>query len=240
MFVAGSCFAIKAKLLEPIKKLNIKIDNFLITKREAFSLAHVMERYVCACIIDQKYTFYGNNICKLRRFRWKKLENELSKHSAMSILKESKYIFNNDFIYFDIEMSFIKEYKVEEILLKDINRELEGNIYKLKDCSPYKYLEGNKKRYQQYCDYHQKNSIANMSINRYEKLIHSINENGYDERFIICLNGNNNVIVDGQHRACYLLYKYGDNFKINVLKLYYISYDLNTVRPFCKKIKIIK
>ena len=58
-----------------------------------------------------------------------------------------------------------------------------------------------------------------MSKERYDRLIESINQYGYDERHIIIVN-ERNILKDGQHRACILANKYGEDSYVRVLKIW--------------------
>ena len=62
LFVAGSCFAIRAKCLKSIQKLGLLIDDFEPVVRGVFSFGHVMERMICFTVQNQGYEFCGNKI----------------------------------------------------------------------------------------------------------------------------------------------------------------------------------
>jgi hypothetical protein len=119
---------------------------------------------------------------------------------------------------------FGNKFELVRIKLKDIKRDWEGKIYSLKQCSPYKYLEtGDKKIYENYIKKHiNKNCISDNTawdIKRFDDLFKSIKKTGYDpKKSVICVD-DNNVIIDGQHRSCCLLYLYGGDYEINVVKV---------------------
>ena len=56
----------------------------------------------------------------------------------------------------------------------------------------------------------------------YDKLIEKIMSNDfkYDDTRPIIVEGDSNIILDGQHRATILAYKYGLQYKIKVIALY--------------------
>ena len=78
-----------------------------------------------------------------------------------------------------------------------------------------------------------------MSVERYDKLIKSIEKKGYDNKHLITVDGNN-VILDGQHRSCVLYHIHGKDTKIKVLRIYPINIDLDKSKPFSDKIYYIE
>ncbi|MBR1946203.1 MAG: hypothetical protein IJ846_07935 [Alphaproteobacteria bacterium] len=117
------------------------------------------------------------------------------------------------------------ETELVKIALKDIRRIWKGKIYALRDVSPFKYLEKRDKDiYISYIlkhfssDNRPSESELEKYLSDFNKLEASINENGYDlSKSIIALN-RNNVVIDGQRRACILLYKYGGDYEITVVR----------------------
>lgn len=45
-FLAGTCFVVKAAALEPVRRLHIRLEDFTLSKRFVFSLAHAAERFI--------------------------------------------------------------------------------------------------------------------------------------------------------------------------------------------------
>ena len=45
-FLAGTCFVVKTAALEPVRRLNIQLEDFSLSKRFVFSLAHAAERFI--------------------------------------------------------------------------------------------------------------------------------------------------------------------------------------------------
>ena len=58
--------------------------------------------------------------------------------------------------------------------------------------------------------------------NCFDQLIESIHKNRHDERKIIVVD-ENNILLDGQHRACVLADMYGVDSYIKVLKIWDIK-----------------
>ena len=128
--------------------------------------------------------------------------------------------FELDEVFFNRRVKFRKlyEYKITKMKLKDIRREWKGQILSLEDVSPFKFLQGNVKEYEEYCDVHQNQMGHDVSIVKFRELIKNIEEKGFERKKIIVV-GYNDEIVDGQHRCCYLLYKYGGEYEVDVLKV---------------------
>lgn len=238
-FVAGSCFAIKSKLLKKIQRLKLSINDFNNTNKGFFSLAHIMERVICFYSLNSNYEFYGIKAYLIRHFKWLKLEKKLLKYTALNLTKSNAVSFSADFVWQTLEMMFIEDAKLVSLPLKELKRVwFDGKYMSIKECAPYLYLIGDKKRYNEYILYHKENNLPVMSVKRYEKLIKSIKTNGYDNRHLIVVD-QKNVILDGQHRACILSCLNGDEKDFKILKLYIINIDFDKVKPFSSKITMI-
>ncbi|MEI3534836.1 MAG: hypothetical protein V8R11_06885 [Alphaproteobacteria bacterium] len=73
--------------------------------------------------------------------------------------------------------------------------------------------------YDNYCRMHrQVLHYEEMVPEKYDALIKSIENDGFDAKFVI-ITDFDGVVKDGQHRSCYLLYKYGEDYEVPVLKL---------------------
>ena len=216
-YVAGSCFAVRAKCLKSIIDVGMNIDSFEETKRGFFSLAHGMERIVCATVESQGFKFYGIQIAHPV---YKKELKKLHKTSAIRLLNDDRFVLNNEFFYLCLEGKKIKNYYLQDIALKDINRSWKGEIFKLDQCAPYDYLNDKcVSAYQEYCEENKKLSEFEMSVSRFDALIQSMENNGFDSKYVPVINSKNNVIMDGQHRCCYLLKKFGPDYKVKALFL---------------------
>jgi len=130
------------------------------------------------------------------------------------LLNDKRFHIDEEFFNRRLKFCSLKKYKIIKIKLGDISYENTP----LKNVKPYQYLDGNKQGYEQYCKYHQSVLHINMSLERYNKLINSIETSGYNSRYIIIVNDKKQV-MDGQHRACVLLHKYGEDHEVSVLCL---------------------
>jgi hypothetical protein len=234
-FVAGSCFAIRARCLQTIQKAKINPDDFEETKYGFFSLAHVIERAICFSGMSG-YKYYGNRVDLCRKLKWARLEKKLNRMSALQIAELPQYEISPDFVWHVLESRFLEKYEIVEISLKDIKREyFDGTIKTLQECEPYLYLNGNINKYKKYVEFQEKHNLPHMSIARFDKLMDSIKKNGYNKKYPIII-GRYNYVWDGQHRACILMKLYGEDYKIKVIKCYAVAIDFFKVRPFSGKV----
>lgn len=213
-YVAGSCFIIRTKCLETIMNLNLNINSFAKTQRGVFSFAHAMERLVCASVEAQNFKIHGIPV------RHNTYSNEIKiahQTSAIRLLNDKRIDLNYEFFYRSIEGRKIKNYYIQSIALRDINRSWKGKIIKLHQCAPYIYLNGNIDTYKRYCKENKRIFNIEMSVNRYDNLIASIESHGFNTKSMPVINADNNIIMDGQHRCCYLLKQYGPDYKVKAL-----------------------
>lgn len=62
-----------------------------------------------------------------------------------------------------------------------------------------------------------------MSEAKYKNLINSIRQNNFNPKKLPIINSDN-IILDGQHRCCILMHKYGGEHKIPILKINYTNF----------------
>lgn len=243
-FVAGTCYASKIELAKKIKKQNITLNNFESANKGYFSFNDAMERYITGHF-SAKYILYGNSTNKLKKLIWKNVSNQIREKNGTRIILNKKFKISDDFSFRFLEHTLIDKYYIKSIKISDIKREYKNKQYNLKDCSPYHFLLGDTNRYINYCINNRRTDYMSLSeeefikyvkkncIRDYKKTIAILDKNGYDYKNPIIIDQNNNIL-DGQHRACYLLYKYGENHKIKVLKLHINNQDLNKLTPLSK------
>lgn len=222
-FVAGTCFAIKAFLLKELQQYPFKLEEFKsVPISRGMSLAHIIERYFSILVCNHGYEIKGLPTCRIRRYLKKPIESMLEKISSERLLNDKFYI-NEEYFHWILDNKFIR-YKIRTVevgKLKYYSHRHNRDFF-IKECVPYRYLLGDKEAYKEYCEYHIKSNFPVMSSERFDKLVNSISENGYDNRCIIIVN-ERNMICDGQHRACVLAYKYGMDYQINVLEVEMIN-----------------
>ena len=215
-FVAGSCWATSSENLKALKALNLTIKDFSTSERNTFSFAHAMERIsnIIMCANNKKpygiNTYYNKYLDELE---------EKEKYNSLRLLDDDSFKIDYDFFYKCLECCLIYDYRIDFVKLKDIKREWLGKYYSLDELSPYKYLEGGGiDRYQNYCKVNKELHGFDMSKERFDNLIHSIEDKSFDSMYLPILN-QDNVIIDGQHRLCYYLKNYGEEYPVKVLKL---------------------
>mgnify|MGYP000024441675 CR=1 FL=1 len=120
-------------------------------------------------------------------------------------------------------IGLIEESEIVKVPLKEIRRKWNGKLLTLADCSPFKYLQTRDK--QIYSDYIQKHidlgvlpADADKTPERFENLEKSMNEKGYDPALCVVVLNKDNVIIDGQHRCCILLYKFGPDYRVTAIR----------------------
>lgn len=83
-------------------------------------------------------------------------------------------------------------------------RQIDKKIYLLKDLPLYQRLIQQDKE---------------NSNHEFKKLINSIQTNGFNPESVIICKYRSNLIKDGQHRAMYLLWRYGDDYEVNTIHI---------------------
>lgn len=212
-FVAGTCFAMSSAALKPLKDLGLTITDFGETVRGKFSLAHFLERWMC---------FAGNGHVlgvKTPHNVYKEEVAERRKMSAMRMLDDPRFKIDNEFFYRVLETRPVKSYEVVKVRLGDICRRwFDGRLYPLTECAPFEFLRsGDQSAYAEYCAKNKALSSFDMSPERFQTLVQSMDN--YDPMYMPVVEGPRNIIKDGQHRSCILLYKYGPDHKIDVLRI---------------------
>ncbi len=125
----------------------------------------------------------------------------------------------------------IYDYRIEKVKLSRlIFSKLTSQGYRLVPLSKapaYQHLQGDKSAYPKYMELYQKyQPDTERSEERFEALLESLESGGYDDSSIIAVDGSYRI-VDGAHRASWLMHKYGEDHEVTVLKLYYLSPFLN-------------
>lgn len=210
-FVAGTCFAMKASALQPLKDLGLTIDDFAATKRGDFSLAHSLERWMC---------FAAAGAMKGMPVRHNRYERELvlrRRYSPLRMLEKKEFKIDYDYFYRMLEPKAVKSIRIVRIPVGSIVRRWKGELVPLAKCSPFLYLNGDKEAYQNYCEANLKMSGFEMTEERYTRLIDSMKD--FDPTWMPVVLGERNEIHDGQHRCCILLKRFGPKHMIKVIRL---------------------
>lgn len=212
-YVAGTCFAARPEVLKPLKALGLGLADFEDTVRGRFSLAHSLERWMCFAAAGR---FLG---VPVRRATYDEDVRYCKSVSALRLLDDSRFELDDEYVYRALEFARVGRYEVAEVRLGDIRRVwFDLRAYRLDECSPYKYLTGDKDAYERYCRENSKRSRFQMSRERFDALRQSMAE--FDGRHLPVVFGNGNIIVDGQHRCCILLHRFGPEHRIKVVRLF--------------------
>lgn len=245
-FVAGTVFAERISLLKEIKKLNFRINDFESTETGYFSFAHALERYITANI-GSKYIIYGNKVCKFKRILWSNINRKLKKIVGIRMLDDDRINLSDDFVLRYIEHTPILKYEIVKVKLGDLNVYRDNKYISLDNCYPYLFIKNDdEKEYIENCLLYRRTDYMDLSfkefektvkkecVQRYRSLMSSVDKNSLIEKELISVNENNSIL-DGQHRACYLLHKHGADYQINVLKIYEGKMRINDMNPFFNK-----
>lgn len=215
-YVAGSCFALRAECLKPVQKLGLKIDDFAPAEPGVFSLAHGMERLVCACVETAGFTHSGN---PTEHPKYSRECRRCAAVSAIRLLKDDRISLDPEFFYKRLELRKIGNYELVKIPLGEVRRSWNGQMLHLWDCHAYKYLQGDTSQYEAYVRENEQKYGWKMSRVRYDRLIEKL-RSGFDAKSVPVLDSDN-VLLDGQHRCCWLLNQYGRDYEIMALRLYF-------------------
>lgn len=216
-YVAGTCFACKAAVMEPFQQAEL---DFEPSRRGFFSVAHCVERTMCFPAQLNGNRICGNAVCSLRRKvrGWQGRKKMYPMRDKL--IEDDRFDLDDEFVYRTIEGKKITGYELVPMRLGDIRRRwFDGVVYQLKDCAPYRYLTGDVEAYEEYSRYHIENNLLPMTRERFDELIASMEKNGYNERSVLVVDSDN-IIVDGQHRACCLLKMYGEDHVLQVLRIH--------------------
>lgn len=120
----------------------------------------------------------------------------------------------------------ILKYSVKRIKIGMLlrNRARTGRIVTLNKTRVYAYLTGTETGEKEYDEYVNICNVNFRSKATYNSLIHDMDQTPYDITKGAIVINQDGLIYDGQHRSCYLLYKYGPNYKVDVLQLFYESH----------------
>ena len=228
VFAAGTCFAMKASTVWA-KHLGL-LDHctFEKTERNYFSAAHAMERYLTGIVPREAQL--GNRVCTLRRIMDEIKGRKKLSVCGLRVVNESGLTFDDDFVLRFLEYTPVFHYEMIQMPVKDLCINPDNQRIPLNQCAPYRYLQGDKEQYIEYCLTHRRTDYMELSeeefrqevlrngIQRFERLIENLDQHGYDidKPIVIDQDG---VILDGQHRACWYMNRYGTDSMIQVFQL---------------------
>ena len=153
---------------------------------------------------------------------------------------------------FFIDERNIKRLMQQPILRYEVKRKKIGTLLRtrantnrivtLDQTRVYAFLKGTTKGEKEYEEYIDICNVDFRSKAAYNSLIDEMSRTPYDITKGAIVINQDDLIFDGQHRSCYLLYKYGPNYKVDVLQLVYetdkgIWYAINKIKVFIAKIK---
>lgn len=218
-FLAGTCFAVQPSCLQALKDLPFTLDDFVpVPSSRGMSLAHALERYMCILAEKEGLRIEGNDVLKLRRVIRRPLEKVLYGISSER-LHDLPYDFDDEYFLWRLDNRFVR-WQVRRMKVGDLRYQMGPGekILPLEETWPYRFLQGDRTPYEEYCRLHKEKGYPSMTPERFEALIRSMSEEGFDPRHIILVN-ELGVIRDGQHRACCIAHKHGLDYEIDVLEV---------------------
>ncbi len=220
-FVAGTCFAARATALKSLQSLGLKLSDFTAAKPGEFSLAHAIERLLSVMIEESGFSIKGMPVRHPRHFFWRSVLRCLS---TQRLLDQKDFVLDLDFFYRVLESRKLLWFKVVDMRLGDLRRRDEtGALRDLASAMPLRYLaETNDGRaaYARYCAENQERTGFAMDPARFDALIESM-AGGFDQKrmpVVVPVHGEL-CLMDGQHRACVLLARFGPDYHLKVLRL---------------------
>ena len=168
----------------------------------------------------KNYMIYKNkkNLCQHDNISDKQNLKILSPTSIKKEIENHGYVL--DLVWEKVFLTLkITKYELIKLPLKDLyiddwQDKNMGKCVKVKDSPNYKYLCGDKSEYITRCQ-----NEPSHSCEKFDELIKKFDQEGINKSNIICVDENNHII-DGAHRASWLVYKYGEKFNVVVLKVY--------------------
>ena len=198
-----------------------------------YGCAEIHDRWEISCI-----NIKNQNICmtsltpqKVYKQIIQKLDCKKQVSIKDNLLLDKRFCLNSEWAEKQITKDIIYDYCIDRIILKDLKFMFFDYSKKwvfrpLIESPAYKYLQGDKEEYYKNLIFRSKYLDDNPhSENRFIALITSLEKYKYDSKNIIVIDSLN-CIRDGYHRASYLLFKFGEEYEISVLKLYFKT-DLN-------------
>ena len=140
------------------------------------------------------------------------------------VLAEPEITLDTDWVEDWFMGAEIYDYVIEKVRISDLKfNKLFPQGYRivpLAKMPAYQYLQGQEKAYKDYMEMNRKyEPDSEHNEQRFREFLRSCNDSGYDESRVIVVDGMY-MILDGAHRASWLMNKYGVDYEVKVLKLY--------------------
>lgn len=146
------------------------------------------------------------------------------KSKLEKIIAVGEIHFNQQWVSEWLSKYEIYDYKVIKIALHELRCQLfngvDWDVVRLIDHPAYQYLCGNENAYTEYMELNKKYNPDHVhSVTRFQNLVKELECNGFHEKEMLVVNGKLKL-MDGIHRACWLLKKYGGDYEIQALRVY--------------------
>lgn len=129
----------------------------------------------------------------------------------------------------------IKKYRIDKVKIGNIYKKpCSKTIIRIKETPSYKLLNHliSEKEYEDYC-INNTYKYERHSIESFDNLCKKMNKYEYSLKKGAIVIDQFNLIQDGQHRVSYLLSKYGDDYIVDVVRVYTKGFILNLKIIIC-------
>ena len=140
--------------------------------------------------------------------------------------RDSRFSISENMMHFMFDFPPVDRYDVDQIRLGDIRRYFEGRTTSLYETPVYSLIaHDDEKAYRKYVSDNRDGvedieAVTDRDIERFRRTIASMMNDDYDIRKCAIVIDSNNVILDGMHRTCALLYRFGPTYKIPVVRVW--------------------
>lgn len=247
-YVAGTCFAIRSSLLKKIKSLKLNEGDFVVSEPGHYSLAHALERYFGIIVGEEKLKIEGNNTFSIRKIEYSRAERLLKRTSCIRVLEETDFKIDPDAAVRALNAHYMDDYKITKVRASDLLVGEKDKIRKISASQAYKCIKNeNIKKFGEYCRDYKRDNYLTLTMNDFRaitndnhmKKLRALKKSlrkGYDNNQPIIVD-QNGLIMDGVKRACILLSENKDVI-IPAIKIQYRPYNIESIKPFSKRIKI--
>lgn len=121
----------------------------------------------------------------------------------------------------EIYAYFKEKIKIKDLFCMYFTKQKKWEKRPIGESNCMTFIHGNKQAYTQYNSFKQLYGKGDNfhNIEHFTSLIQTLEQKSYNHMFPIIVDGEN-IIMDGQHRACWLLNKFGLEYEIETVKIY--------------------
>lgn len=165
-----------------------------------------------------------------RRWRHSLLKRVLPPKSLSALLSASDIVLDDDYLRYLTDAGF--QYRLAQVVRLPLKELLVHSVFRpggpkelagLAETPNYLFLQGRPEAYDELLRHENHHSTASPLLlshgaERFQALADRLDAEGFDERRVIVVNYNNEVL-DGRHRACWLYHRFGGDHAARVLRI---------------------